>query len=1328
MRKLPLFRPFTCGFCFLFLFLSGMLCAQGTSPLPWQNYSAGPSSDVPERCAADQILQEALDADPTLRDRLDQQEAELQAIIRELRDGTRNNDVVLTIPVVFHVVHDGDPIGTNENISDQLILANLAQLNADFRLMNSDAGNTPPEFPTADTKIEFCLATVDPQGMPTTGIVRHQQTEESFSSTALRNYGASIIWDRDQYMNVVIANLPDVLGFSTFPGSGIANEDANYLTYYCVGSIDQPNPAGGVYDSGRTLTHEVGHWLNLRHIWGDGDCSQDDLVADTPTQSGYNTGCPTHPKVSCGTNDMFMNYMDYSDDACLLAFTPGQRNRMRATLLGGFRSSLLCSSLCGALPAAATTDNDGDGVSLCQGDCDDNNDQIFPGAPELCNGIDDNCDGQIDEDIIGSYYIDSDSDGYGTGTALVTCSPPDGYVLLNGDCDDNNNLVFPGAVDFCDGDGLDNDCDGQVDEDPPRPYYLDADSDGYGTGTALISCLPPDGYVLLNGDCDDTNENISPGAIDICNGIDDNCDGIVDDGKAHFTSSDVPVSILDNTSVTSTLTVSNYTGTIQDLDLANLRIHHTYISDLRATLASPQNTVVELFIKSTCSQNHLLVTFDDEATLSATQFNATCNTSDGTVGPPYAIEGTYQPEQALSAFDGESPNGIWTLTLYDDLTGDVGSLENWELTFNTPITPLSNPTLYYPDTDGDGFGDANATGDELSCAPDASLNLVDNNTDCDDDEATIFPNAPEICDGIDNNCDGFVDNNASCCPGGNTIYVDRAANGTNTGASWTNAYTNLQSALELAEICGASQIWVAQGTYRPTTNASDRTASFILREGVALYGGFLGTETQLDQRDWRNHPTILSGDLNNDDGANFANTDDNSYSVILNNNNGLTAAAVLDGFIISGGNANGSSGLTNGNGGGMANANSSPSIRNCLFRNNQALASGGGLWHWGEGVTSLLNCSFIGNRSVQSTGGAISGASISGTYSFSATNCLFSGNRATLSGGAVSLTSATTTLTNCTFSGNQSGLFGGALYLAIPPSVTVTNTIIHNNRAFDNQNNADASIYDNSNTVSWDIKHSLVQHITQLNDGNFNLAGTTDPLFVQPVDPMTAPTTAGDLRLQTGSPALDAGDNKANNEPWDMLGNARLQNGIIDLGAMEGIAAALPVELLDFSGKATERGNELTWETALEENLDYFQLERSADGRTFAPLGEVLANNTPTRYDHLDADPPALAYYRLRTVELDGVESLSPVIVLRREAGSGKPTILIYPNPTTGLITLDGAPERTLQTRVFDPTGRLLQTTTARTLDLSGLPPGVYLLDLLDAATGARQRERVVRR
>ena len=285
----------------------------------------------------------------------------LENIEEHTRQTIQNNGarILVNIPVVFHVVYNT----AAQNISDALLNAQLSQLNQDFRKLNSDNSLTPSLFAgvAADMEINFCLAQQTPTGAATTGIIRKSTTTTAFSTNDNMKRaanGGSDAWDATKYLNIWVCNMSGgILGYAQFPGGAVAT-DGVVLQFNTVGSRTTPG-SGAPYNLGRTATHEVGHWLNLRHIWGDATCGSD-LVSDTPTHRTSNAGCPTYPKTNTctgGGTEMTMNYMDYTDDACMYMFSAGQKARAQALFAtGGSRVGLLSSLGCNA-PSGGTTCN-----------------------------------------------------------------------------------------------------------------------------------------------------------------------------------------------------------------------------------------------------------------------------------------------------------------------------------------------------------------------------------------------------------------------------------------------------------------------------------------------------------------------------------------------------------------------------------------------------------------------------------------------------------------------------------------------------------------------------------------------------------------------------------------------------------------------------------------------------------------------------------------------------------------------------------------------------------------------------------------------------------
>ena len=296
---------------------------------------------------------------------LSRQEEMYRSIETYVRNNpSSRNEETLRIPVVFHVVYGND----EQNVSDEKLFEQLDILNRDYARLNEDTINTRPEFlPVASaTGIEFFLAEWDPQGNPTNGITRTQTDVGSFwlSMTDMKTTSAGGIdaWDVNHYLNIWVCNMaipifnvPFILGFATPPegapnwpqGSGAEQPqyDGVVLHYQIVGSIDNPDATFATISKGRTATHEVGHYLGLRHIWGDGDCSVDDGLDDTPTTGEAQQQTCDYSSNTCNDGpgdlpDQIENYMDYTDENCMNMFTKEQATAMRF-VIENFRNDLL---------------------------------------------------------------------------------------------------------------------------------------------------------------------------------------------------------------------------------------------------------------------------------------------------------------------------------------------------------------------------------------------------------------------------------------------------------------------------------------------------------------------------------------------------------------------------------------------------------------------------------------------------------------------------------------------------------------------------------------------------------------------------------------------------------------------------------------------------------------------------------------------------------------------------------------------------------------------------------------------------------------------------
>lgn len=275
-------------------------------------------------------------------------EAWIAPLIANAKNNKSQNGGIITIPVVVHVIHSGQALGVSPNITDNQVKSQITVMNNDYRKMVGTAGyNTNPVG--ADVMIQFALAKVDPKGNPTDGIDRVNLCQSTWATSAVDSYvKPTTIWDPTKYMNMwsVSFSDPTLLGYAQFPSNsgltgldtigGYADTDgvvANYATFGSSDYDDGTFDLAGPYDKGRTMTHEVGHFLGLRHIWGDSNCGTD-YCADTPVHRTDNGGCPSHPKSNvCGTADeMFENYMDYTNDTCMNIFTINQKDRITAVM------------------------------------------------------------------------------------------------------------------------------------------------------------------------------------------------------------------------------------------------------------------------------------------------------------------------------------------------------------------------------------------------------------------------------------------------------------------------------------------------------------------------------------------------------------------------------------------------------------------------------------------------------------------------------------------------------------------------------------------------------------------------------------------------------------------------------------------------------------------------------------------------------------------------------------------------------------------------------------------------------------------------------------
>jgi len=336
-------------------------------------------------------------------------------------------------------------------------------------------------------------------------------------------------------------------------------------------------------------------------------------------------------------------------------------------------------------------------------DCNDSSASVHPKATEVCNGTDDNCDGVTDENTKVTYYADSDGDSYGNPNATVeACSAPQGYVADKTDCNDGNGSIHPNATEVCN--EVDDNCDGSTDEWVQNTYYYDADGDGYGNvnATPNAACSAPQGYVGNNSDCNDDNANVHPGMSDVCNNVDDNCDGKTDEDYTNLGSGCGVGACANGTMVCSadgTKTVCSTAGNASTETCNNVDDNCDGKTDEDYTNLGSGCGV------GACANGTMVCSKDGIKTVCSTAGNAsteTCNNVDDNC-------------------DGQTDEGLL-------------------LTF-------------YADADGDNHGDANMATQACS----APQGYVEDNTDCDDGDASIHPGAIDECNQVDDDCDGQTD-------------------------------------------------------------------------------------------------------------------------------------------------------------------------------------------------------------------------------------------------------------------------------------------------------------------------------------------------------------------------------------------------------------------------------------------------------------------------------------------------------------------------------------------------------------------------------------------
>ena len=403
--------------------------------------------------------------------------------------------------------------------------------------------------------------------------------------------------------------------------------------------------------------------------------------------------------------------------------------------------------------STSLSDEDGDGYFNDE-DCDDQDAQINPGAVEICDALDNNCDGQVDEDVLSIFFQDSDGDGFGASDVTEeSCQPSAGYVVIGTDCNDDDASSYPGAVEICD--ELDNDCDGVIDNDVGETWYVDEDGDGYGS-QAQESCGGGEGLVAQDGDCDDLDPNVYPDAIEQCDGIDNDCDDSIDEEVKSIYYADVDGDEFGNAEEQYTLCTPEegmveQAGDCDDLD----------------TNINPDALEFCDYIDNNCDGAI------DESTAQDAQDFAVDVDGDG-------YGHTTQTQRSCFLELGLSLNNEDCDDTNSDISPDAQEeCDGIDNNCDGAIDESSaiDASSWYEDSDGDGFGNTSVI--TLACT--VPLGSVADNTDCDDNNSDIFPGATEICDEQDNDCDQLIDSDDPSVIAEGTWFIDIDEDGYGSG-------------------------------------------------------------------------------------------------------------------------------------------------------------------------------------------------------------------------------------------------------------------------------------------------------------------------------------------------------------------------------------------------------------------------------------------------------------------------------------------------------------------------------------------------------------------
>lgn len=572
-----------------------------------------------------------------------------------------------------------------------------------------------------------------------------------------------------------------------------------------------------------------------------------------------------------------------------------------------------------------------------------------------------------------------------------------------------------------------------------------------------------------------------------------------------------------------------------------------------------------------------------------------------------------------------------------------------------------------------------------------------------------------------------------------TIFVTASGAGAMNGTAWANAYPASSLQIAINSAASGDEVWVACGTYFTTTGTT-RTIAFNMKNGVSIYGSYQGTETLLSQRILTCGPcSVLSAEI----GA--AGNADNSYHVVSNIN--INPTAVLDGFVLTGGNANFVTGGAYDDrnlGGGMYNGGNnsglaSPTVRNCVFRNNSA-EFGGGMFNSGftNGVSNpnVSNCVFVGNNATGGGAGMDNFGYGNGNANPVLTNCLFVNNVAAQAAGGMYCWgggngSASPTILNCSFinnsvtAGNGDGIIVDRLDFGGGSSSGSANAVVRNSIFWGNTAAAGPQFFSlgaGTFTATYsdvDLTNQTAPHIISgAGTGNIN----SNPSFINIADPDGNDncwmTNDDGLLINAASPCLNVGDNSGVSA-LDIRFQNRIINTTVDMGAYEFNAIlVLPVSLRNFSAVQVSNAVRLQWETISEKDNSLFEVERSIDGNSFESIGKLSGKGNSfnrSQYIFHDHHPyKQVNYYRLKQIDRDGQFNYSSIETVR--VVGKEETIVVY-NVLNNCLNIR-IPSASIPAiaNMVNMNGQVIQkiklTGAQTSIDLSSVQNGTYVIQL----------------